>query len=388
MVKYAVEALQRSAQQPQYIDNNAALAQCCQHWQTLPVIALDTEFLRVNTFYPIAGLIQVADDRACYLLDPLAISDFSPLIALFEQPDVIKILHAGSEDLELFNRFLGVLPAPVFDTQLAAAFVGWGYSMGLQRLVQQTLGINLAKGETTSDWLGRPLSARQCVYAAQDVAYLPAIYQTLHTLLEQQGRLSWFEQESQDWLAAARIDSDDSEYYRRFSQMWGLAPDRLAGLRDLAQWREQQSRLRDVPRNRILRNQALLSVIQRWPQDLEGLGRIRELSPRTLAKDGPAILAILAQAPASARQQPPLPINRPLHVRWNQPLKAMKALARQQAEQLTIAPELLLRKKDLEGLIRSGLDNSHYRLPAGLQGWREPVIGQRLLDYLNQYTAS
>lgn len=380
--------LEDSAKAPVWISTEADLTTACRYWQTRPMIAIDTEFQRVDTFYPIPGLIQVADDKTCYLIDPLAIKDLSALAELFRNPDVLKVLHAGSEDLELFVHSLGVLPAPVFDTQLAAAFIGWGFTMGLQRLVEHALGVELKKGETTSDWLGRPLSPQQEEYAALDVAYLQDICQMQTEQLNALGRLSWLKEEAVI-VSAVAIDSDPQgeTYYQRFSQMYGMPEYKTAALRDLTKWREQTCRTRDVPRNRILRNQHLLEIINRWPKNKTELGRVPELRARVIKEDGDTILAILAQARDSAQQRPVDPIQKPLPVIWNKRLKKLKARARTEAERLGMAPEVLLRKKDLDALVRSRDESSdgQYHLPEGLLGWRKSVIGEPLLALLQQF---
>jgi ribonuclease D len=378
--------LEQAAQDAVYVSTNEELLTYCDHWLTLPMIAIDTEFQRVDTFYPIPGLIQVADDQRCYLIDPLSVTDFEPLVNVFNRQSVLKIIHAGSEDLELFNHSLGAIPAPIFDTQLAAAFAGWGFTMGLQRLVESALGVQLGKGETTSDWLKRPLSADQELYAALDVAYLPALCQKLAAELTEKGVLGWFEEESQ--VALAHVEDQDPtgfEYYLRFSQMWGLPDHKMAALRDLTAWREQQSRGRDVPRNRILRNQSLLTLIQRWPRNRLDLSRIPELRSKVIREDGDTILEILSNAKQSAEQNPVEPIPRPLPVYWNKRLKKLKAMARAAAEQKGIAPELMLKKKDLELLVRSREWFGAYRLPEGLAGWRKEIIGQALLEQLELF---
>ena len=158
---------------------DVSLAQHCAAWQQLPFVALDTEFMRVDTFYPIAGLLQVGDGERAYLIDPLLIRDWQPFAALLENPALLKVLHACSEDLEVLLRLTGSLPAPLFDTQLAAAYLNLGFSMGYSRLVQAVLGIELPKGETRSDWLQRPLSETQVSYAAEDAVHLAEVYRQL-----------------------------------------------------------------------------------------------------------------------------------------------------------------------------------------------------------------
>lgn len=383
---YDWSLLEAAAHDPVYVTTNEELAAYCDHWLSLPMIALDTEFQRVDTFYPIPGLIQIADDQRCYLIDPLEVTDFEPLVNVFNKPDLLKIIHAGSEDLELFNHTLGALPSPIFDTQLAAAFAGWGFTMGLLRLVEHALGVQLGKGETTSDWLRRPLSRDQEVYAALDVAYLPAICQQLTTILLEKGSLDWLMSESIDVLDNV-IDKDPEGhvYYQRFSQVWGLPPHKLAGLRDLTSWREQQSRKRNVPRNRILRNQTLIKLIERWPRNSLELSRVPDMRSKIIREDGDTILEILANAKDSAEKNPAEPINRPLPIIWNSRLKKLKAISRSVAQKRGIAPEILLRKKDLDALVRSKELTGEYQLPPALCGWRRELIGEALLAQLKQF---
>ncbi len=166
-----------------WIRDNDSLGQFCAEWQQLPFVALDTEFMRVDTFYPIAGLLQIGDGVRAYLIDPLTIDNWQPLAALLENPAVVKVVHACSEDLEVLLRLTGSLPAPLFDTQLAAAYLNLGFSMGYSRLVQEVLGIDLPKGETRSDWLQRPLSDTQISYAAEDALHLAEVFVQLRPKL-------------------------------------------------------------------------------------------------------------------------------------------------------------------------------------------------------------
>lgn len=383
MSDYNWKTLESSAETPVWIRSEADLSRYCDHWRTLPLIALDTEFIRVETFYPIAGLIQVADERQCYLIDPLDISDFSALAALFQDEAVIKLMHAATEDLELFLKVMGVLPTPVFDTQIGGALLNWGFSMGLQRMLEQKLGVQMEKHETTSDWLKRPLTKSQEHYAALDVAYLPAIYEMQKQALSERGTYYWAEQENQTMLDNALIDDVEGyDYYRRFTQMWRCPTHKLAALRDLTAWREQVARDRDVPRNRILKNQVLLQIVEAWPRNLGDLSRLHEIRKHILRSDGETILGFLRAGADSAQTNPPEPIPKPLHYFWNKHLKKLKAIARRAAEENDLAPEILLRRKELEALVRSGVDEGEYKLPPQMSDWRQQLIGAALLDEL------
>ncbi len=375
--------LEQSAEKPIWIVEDEQLRSACQHWLTLSMIAIDTEFMRVDTFYPIPGLIQIADRHACYLIDPLEVTDMSPLVEVLSDSNVIKVIHAASEDLELFRHHYGVVPSPLFDTQVAAAFAGWGFSMGLQRIVEKSLKINLGKGHTRSDWLQRPLSQEQILYAALDVAYLPAIAQQLTSELKQLGRYEWMLDECQFLCLTSRdTDPEGVDYYRRFTQMNSTSPTVLAGLRDLSAWREKTCRERNLCRPLVIKNEAIMAVIDAWPTNLKQLSDLRVLKPQQLKKDGQQILDILKGAEESAERNPPEPIQLPIHVYHSETLKRLKAIGRDIAKKENILPELLARRKDLEKLINSQDDQGHFHLPDTLQGWRKSLLGEPLLAEL------
>ncbi len=380
---YQWQQLEAAATSPIWITSEDELRAHCERWRTLPLIALDTEFQRVETFYPVPGLIQVADDRACYLIDPLSITDFTPLKVLFEDTSVTKVMHASTEDLELFVNSYQCLPAPLHDTQLAASMLDWGTSMGLQRMLEQVLQVSVDKGETTSNWLQRPLTASQEHYAALDVAYLPALYTIQTQALKEKGMQDWLAQECLALLhGALDTDPEGLEYYRRFSQVWNYPEHKVAALRDLTAWREQTARSRDVPRNRVLSNQALIRIIETWPRSLSELSRLEDIKKRVLREDGDIILNLLKNGLRSAQEEPPASIDRPLHYFWNKPLKKLKSVVRQVGSQHQVSAELLLKRKELEALVRSGLEQGDYRLPESVSPWRKALIEAPLLAEL------
>ncbi len=387
--RYDWKRLEKAASSPVHIRDHAALKAFAERWQSQPMLALDTEFMRTETFYPIPGLIQVADDEACYLIDPLEVADLTPLAEVLSNPEVLKVVHAGSEDLELFRHSYGVLPAPLYDTQIGAAFAGWGFSMGLRRLVAHALEVELDKEETTSDWLQRPLTPNQERYAALDVAYLPTLALMQRQELEQQGRLVWAEEECAEvGLHVAEMDEADPEvYFQRFSQAWHFDDTRRAALRDLSAWRERTCRQRDLSRNRLLRNQVLLDVAEKLPQNINQLDKIVQRG-RIVREFGEEILALVKQAEASAQAAPPAEIERPLHYVWNKRLKQLRATGRKSAEKHDILPEVLLRKRDLDALIRSCDEQGRYHLPPSLSGWRKSLVGDALLQQIQQFEKS
>lgn len=365
--------------EPIWIAQDQELAELCARWRQQAAIAIDTEFMRSETFYPIAGLIQVGDGRGCYLIDPLAITDFSPLRELLLDSAVTKVLHSCSEDLEVFQRLLDLVPSPLFDTQIAAAFAGYGFSLGYAGLVKAVLNIDVPKEETRSDWLQRPLSVAQLKYAALDVAHMLVVYGKLLQQLKATGRLQWVKEDCADLVTNARQPDDFTQAYRKVGFAWKLRSQELATLQQLCIWRETEARERNVPRNRLVKEPVLWEIARRQPSDLEQLQRIRDLPPRTLRDYGEQLLAIVAASGASDPASWPERLPPPLAIREAAQLKRLKKHVRDLAEKLDMPVEIFVRKKEYEELLRSSLHGEEFVLPSRLQGWRFEVVGQTLL---------
>ena len=364
-----------------WIRDNDSLGQHCAEWQSLPFVALDTEFMRVDTFYPIAGLIQIGDGERAYLIDPLTIDNWQPLSDLLENPAVVKVLHACSEDLEVLLRLTGSLPAPLFDTQLAAAYLNLGFSMGYSRLVKEVLDLDLPKGETRSDWLQRPLSETQISYAAEDALHLAEVYVLLRPRLSDE-KYAWVLEDGAELVANLRREVDPYEVYREAKLAWKLSPAQLAVLREICAWREQQARARDLPRNRVVCEHALWPLAKTQPDNLVALARLEDMHPRTVRQDGEFLLDMIKRAASLPPEQWPPAVPEPLPVEAAALIKRLRAIGQAEAERLNIAPELMLRKKTLEALLKSGFPNGPYHLPDSLRGWRRELMGQALLDSL------
>ncbi|MCU7649764.1 ribonuclease D [Pseudomonas piscis] len=364
-----------------WIRDNDSLGQLCAEWQQLPFVALDTEFMRVDTFYPIAGLLQVGDGQRAYLIDPLTIDNWQPLAELLENPAVVKVVHACSEDLEVLLRLTGSLPAPLFDTQLAAAYLNLGFSMGYSRLVQEVLGIELPKGETRSDWLQRPLSETQVSYAAEDAVHLAQVFSQLRPKLSED-KYRWVLEDGAELVANLRREVDPNEVYRDAKLAWKLSRAQLAVLRELCAWREREARARDLPRNRIVREHALWPLARTQPDTLSALARIEDMHPRTVRQDGEFLLDLIKRSAKLGPEHWPPALPEPLPIEASALLKRLKAVGQAEAERLGIAPELMLRKKTLESLLKSGFPSGPYQLPDSLRGWRRELMGQALLDSL------
>lgn len=373
---------------PIWISQNDELAELCARLHQQAAIAVDTEFMRSDTFYPIAGLIQIGDGTQSYLIDPLTITDFSPLSDLLVDSAVTKVLHSCSEDIEVFDRLLGVVPTPIFDTQIAAAFAGFGFSLGYAPLIKAVLNTEIPKDETRSDWLQRPLSAAQIKYAALDVAHMLIVYGKLLQILKTSERLQWVKDDCESLVVQARKADDFNEIYHKVGFAWKLRPQELAILRDLCAWRETEARKRDIPRNRLIKEPALFEMARKRPQDIVHLQRIEDIPSRTLKDDAQTLLEIIRTSAATDSNTWPSRLEAPLALSEAPLVKALKQFVRTTAEALQLPPEVLIRKKEYEALVRSGVKNGDYVLPERLQGWRYTVIGEGLIDVAQRWTST
>ncbi|MDU9410565.1 ribonuclease D [Pseudomonas sp. zfem001] len=364
-----------------WILDDASLAEHCAAWQAQPFVALDTEFMRVDTFYPIAGLLQVSAGDGAYLIDPLRISDWRPFAALLGAPTVVKVLHSCSEDLEVFLRLTGSLPTPLFDTQLAAGYLNLGFSMGYSRLVLALLDIELPKGETRSDWLQRPLSELQVRYAAEDVLHLVEVYRALMARLAPQ-KVEWILEDGAELVANLGREIAPEDAWREAKLAWKLSRQQQAVLRALCAWREREARARNQPRNRVLREHSLWPLARTQPDNLVTLARIEDMHPKTVRQDGETLLQLIRDAAALPPEQWPEALPEPLPIEASALLKKLRVIGQQEGERLDIVPELMLRKKTLEALLKTGFPHGPYQLPDSLRGWRRELMGQALLDCL------
>jgi ribonuclease D len=362
------------------VETSDALAELSRRWAEAPVLGLDTEFVRTNTFFHKLGLIQVSDGRTSWLVDALAVGDLSPLAAVFRSPGV-KLIHSASEDVEVFYRFLGALPAPLFDTQIAGAFAGAGAFLSYQKLVALYLGVELAKEETRTDWLARPLSAAQLAYAAEDVAFLVPLYERLTRDLGSLGRLDWAAEDSAALFDTSRFEEEAETAYLRVKGAGRLDRRQLAALRILAAWREREARRRDLPRSFVLKEDLLLALATRRPKNMRELQRLPSFDPRRAARDGATWLDLVAQAESLPDAElPPRLAGKPFSPAARELEQRLRERVRKKAAELEVPPEILAPRRALDALLKLTVGKSDPRLPRELQGWRRTVIGEELLQ--------
>lgn len=365
----------------QWIDNAEALDAACEHVADAPVIALDTEFFRENTFFPVPALLQFTAGEQAYLVDPLT----TPCTASFRQllqNDAVKLLHACSEDLEVFQHWAGALPTPLVDTQVAQAFLGENPGMGYQKLVELWMGETLPKEETRSNWLVRPLSSSQCEYAALDVICLLKVWALQSEKLEQIGRRSWLEEECATLIEqAGRSVESDGQWFTRHRQLWRLSPRQLEAYRLMTIWREGETRRRDLPRNWLISDKLLFAIAEAMPKNRYELADVEGVKPMLVKKEGDALLALLKQAHHCDEDDLPAPWPDPMQPEFKRRFKAVKKVVTDKAVALGIAPELLLRRRDIEAMVMQQLAGES---PAPLSGWRDDCLTEGLLQVFEE----
>ncbi|MDG2427848.1 MAG: ribonuclease D [Acidimicrobiales bacterium] len=331
-----------------------------------PRIAVDTEFHREKTYFPKVALIQFAWSGGLALIDPLEV-DLNPLARLLDS-EVLVVMHAAGQDLEVFNRCCGTVPANMFDTQLASGFIGLS-SPSLAALHEQELGLQIAKGDRLTDWLARPLTDSQLQYAASDVAHLLEIHDRLLLRLSKEGRLEWAEQECLEMLARERGRRVPEDAWQRIKEARQLRGRAREVVRSVAAWRERRAAEVDQPVRHVVPDLGVVGVAQKAPRTIEELRKIRGLDGR---HHKGAIAEGLLAAVAAADDLSPLPAEAPRRDRGNDVRAAVtlvSAWVAQLSRNLDLDPALVGTRSDIEDLVR-GVDGARMAM-----GWRHQVVG-------------
>lgn len=342
--------------------------------------------MRTDTFYPKPGLLQIGTGREIYLVDPINLVDHAGFKALLANNNVTKVLHACSEDLEVLRCCFGVLPTPVFDTQLAASFCDYGFSIGYGNLMKAMFQLELPKDATRSDWLQRPLGDVQKNYAALDVAHLLVVYGTLLKQLKDKNMLDRVLADCQDLVNQANDTTQvDPDYYLKVKHAWRLKKPALQILKQLCLWREQEARRRDIPRNRIFKDVVLFEIAQTKPPHLAKLSTIEGVQGRAIRDFGQQVLQTVRDALSQDESTWPPLLPKPLPKESGDLSKTLKATVARVAEQQQLPTEVLVRKADLQTLLYSVYDSRAPELsPRLAQGWRYEAIGKALLEQARQ----
>lgn len=368
------------------INDDVSLHAVCQSARQYHAVALDTEFVRTRTYYPCLGLIQLYDSEKLSLIDPLLITDWSPFVELLKDDNVIKYLHASSEDLDVFLREYGVLPGPMIDSQIMAAFTGRPLSWGFAAMVNAFTGITLDKSEARTDWLARPLTASQCEYAAGDVAYLLPIAQQLQHEVSEAGWSDAVREECELLCHRRSQVVAPQDAWQDISQAWKLNPRQLAALQLLAAWRLNIAREQDSAINFILHEEHLWKIARYTPGSLGELEQLG-LSGREIRYYGKTVLELVKQAEQlSEASLPEKWINLVDLPDYKRAFSELKAIVRQVSETCGLSPEFLASRRQINQLL-----SSHWRLngysetPVMLQGWRRALMKEKVDEVLSRY---
>ena len=359
------------------LETPAQVARAAKAWGRSTVLALDTEFVRERTYYANLGLVQISDGQTVWLLDPLQPGTLPPLRDLLENPDITKLLHSPSEDLEVLLNEAGALPQPLVDTQLACALLGQPLQLGYHAAAEWLLDITVDKDQTRSNWCARPLTAKQVRYAGLDVCVLPMMWQKMDQQLQALGRQAWLAEDCARTLDDAAQTLDPAEAWRKVRGHGRLDGVALAILARLCAWRELQARKRNLPRGFVIPDPALMQIAGKRIHTAEALQTVEGLHPRARQRHQAQLLAMVQEVLDSGEQLPTAPTatgaQRSL-------LKRLRDITAAQASALELESTLLASRRELEQLVFE--PPADEVLPGKLGGWRAEFLAKPFFEVL------
>ncbi|MFV0645418.1 MAG: ribonuclease D [Sphingomonadaceae bacterium] len=360
------------------ITTSEPLAELCERLSRSDFVTVDTEFMRENTYWPELCLVQIANTEEAAAIDPMAEGlDLAPLLDLLvENEDVLKVFHAGGQDVEIVFNLTGKTPHPIFDTQIAMMAISQSEQIGYANLVESWLGIQIDKGARFTDWSRRPLTERQIEYAIGDVTHLALIFPKILDRLVETGRGEWLNAEMEKLANPANYQNDPSQAWRKIRQA-GRNPQVLGRLKALAEWREKEAQHKDIPRGRIMRDETLADIASHPPRKQADLTRVRGLSAAWKDNDiGKRMMKTVNNAQPLDKSEMPDKNRRgaPLGKQGALVADLLKLLLKIRAREIDVAPRLLTRSDELESLA-AGLRNVSV-----LEGWRYDVFGRDALE--------
>lgn len=365
-----------------YVDNAATLRGVCERLAATDRFALDTEFVGERTYLPALEVIQVATPAETALIDCRAVSSLAPFFAVLANPRIEKVLHAGQQDLELFYSLTGRAPAPIVDTQVAAAMAGYGAQVGYAQLVERLLDVSVEKSETLTDWSRRPLTKAQLAYAVDDVRYLLGVYEKLRARLSSLQRWEWLGEECRRLERSVRslpVEPDDA--WLRVRGRGTLRAKGLVVLRALAAWRESFARERNKPRASVARDEVLVEIARKAPTSVEALRGLRAVRAREIDRHAAEVVQHIARALETPREEWPQPPPPQASAPATGVVELLQAVLRLRAEEAGIAPSLLATHADLQVLVQRHAAGGAEDVPI-MQGWRKAIAGSDLLALL------
>ncbi|MGQ3142896.1 ribonuclease D [Rhizobium oryzihabitans] len=363
------------------IETTAALAEACTELAKSEFITIDTEFLRETTFWPELCLVLLASPTLEVLVDPLAKGlDLTPLFELMANPNVVKVFHAARQDIEIIYHLGGLIPHPIFDTQVAAMVCGFGDSISYDQLVQKIKNVQIDKSSRFTDWSRRPLTEKQLDYALADVTHLRDVYLALKAQLEREGRSLWLTEEMDILESRDTYDMHPDDAWLRLKSRL-RKPTELAILKFVAAWREREARSRNVPRSRVLKDDAIFEIAQQQPKDAEALSRLRTI-PKGWERStsGTAIVETVNAALALPKEEMP---KAPRHSHAPEgsgaAVELLKVLLKLTADKHGVAAKVIANSEDLDKIASEG----EKATVAALTGWRRELFGDVALKLIN-----
>lgn len=360
-----------------FITDQTAFEEFIDRASTSSVLAIDTEFMREKTYYAKLCLLQLQTDDETAIVDPFAVSDLSALAKVFDNSSVVKLFHAGSQDIEILYREVGVMPKPVFDTQIAASVLGHTLQIGYGSLVSNVCGVQLPKKDSYTDWSRRPLTDSQVRYAADDVVYLPPVYAKLKRQLKRLGRLHWLDSDFAALVDPAAYSANERERYRKLKRVGQLNRRQLGAARELAAWRETTAQRRNIPRKWVLTDEQVVEACKREAHSIDELFMVRGVSEKLSTKDAREVVRCIAKG----LDLPPEELPHNEQSTGNESnvdveVDAMTAIVRLRARESDIAFQTLATHSDLAKVARGRTDVDI------LKGWRRDIVGKELLDFM------
>ena len=362
-----------------YLKTDQGLADFCDHLNSSPVLAIDTEFVRERTYYHKLGLIQVSDGTQCAAIDPIHISNLEPFLNLVRNQSTVKVFHAARQDLEILHRLCDGVIQPVFDTQIAASVVGWGSQISFAKIVNKVLGKKINKSETYTDWCRRPLSEGQIEYALDDVRLLFPVYESLKKVLKRLNREEWLQGEFIQLEDPNNFKAPNLEkLYMRIKNIRTLAPKNFAIICELAQWREKEAQVRDSLAKNIVRDESLLELARKAPIDSEELSRIRGLHKNEITRSKKNLLAAIQRGLNLPLDQIPKLPEFEIYKAPPGIEEMLSALVQIRAEKLKIEPSVLADRKKINDFVKCFDQKLSLENHPLFCGWRKQAIGNQL----------
>lgn len=377
MTRTRLEKSLSAADHPILLETPAQLSEAAKSWSGNDVLGIDTEFVRERTYRADLGLVQVSDGTTAWLVDPVRLDSLELLKQLLDDPAITKILHSGSEDLEVLAHTVGTVPAPLVDTQVACAFLGQPLQMGYHATVQWLFDIEVDKEQTRSNWCRRPLTERQKHYAAMDVVLLPEMLEKLVPRLKDKGRLEWLDEEIERARSNALRTVEPDQAYLRIAGAGRLDEESRRVLRNLAAWRETMAQQKNLARGFVLPDAALLNLAKSRPLDRNALQSIDGIHPKVRNRHENIFIELVKSGIEDAT---PAPVPEPLNNAQRRQLNAMRDVVKRKSAELGVEPALIASRRELENLLRAVMAGEP--VPERFTGWRKSVVTDELLSII------